>query len=212
MLHGASLVRCVGIPEPRPYAQACGIHSPRCCAANKSDLSEQRAITEEEGREASEAHNCAHYAETSAKTSEGIEGKFSMSCIHVIERAVACRTGTVHTCIYLIDAPHAVQLKLPLLCTVKLNCCRHRFVAYSSLRTRIHAQLCTFCAGDGGCKQYSVICDATMRRVCLLTISTSSAEVFQFLCTQVQNSEAPAAHERIVMQPAPPPPQASTCC
>jgi hypothetical protein len=44
------------------------------CAANKSDLAEERVITEEEGLEASQKHNCAHYAETSAKTSEGIDG------------------------------------------------------------------------------------------------------------------------------------------
>lgn len=58
------------------------------CAANKSDLSEQRAVTEEEGREASEAHNCAHYAETSAKTSEGIDGMPLVLSFHML--AVKC--------------------------------------------------------------------------------------------------------------------------
>lgn len=45
-----------------------------CFAANKSDLAETREVTEEEGREAAEQHNCARYAETSAKTSDGIQG------------------------------------------------------------------------------------------------------------------------------------------
>lgn len=57
-----------------------------------------------------------------------------------------------------------------------------------------------------------VICGAVEDREYMLTFFMSFAEVFQFLCTQVQNTEAPAAHERIVMQPAPPPAQASTCC
>lgn len=43
-------------------------------AANKKDLADQRAVTEEEGREAAEAHSVSHYCETSAKTNEGIEG------------------------------------------------------------------------------------------------------------------------------------------
>lgn len=43
-------------------------------AANKSDLAESREVTEEEGREAAEQHKCARYAETSAKTSDGIQG------------------------------------------------------------------------------------------------------------------------------------------
>ena len=67
-------------------------------AANKSDLSEQRAITEEEGREASEAHNCAHYAETSAKTSDGIEGKFPISCSRVIGWTLRVNVATTCKC------------------------------------------------------------------------------------------------------------------
>lgn len=67
---------CTSVLEPVDGGETAWVHSLERCAANKSDLSEQRAVTEEEGREASEAHNCAHYAETSAKTSEGIEGTF----------------------------------------------------------------------------------------------------------------------------------------
>lgn len=78
--------------------------------ANKSDLAESREVTEEEGREAAEQHKCARYAETSAKSSDGIQ------------------------------------------------------------------------------------------------------EVFEFLCDQVQTTEAPPAHERIVMQPAAPQQQKSACC
>lgn len=37
-------------------------------------MAEQRAVTEEEGREAAEEHGVAKYCETSAKTNEGIEG------------------------------------------------------------------------------------------------------------------------------------------
>lgn len=73
------------VPEPVAGARTTWSDTLKICAANKSDISEQRAITEEEGREASEAHNCAHYAETSAKTSEGIEGiALLLLCVHVI--------------------------------------------------------------------------------------------------------------------------------
>jgi hypothetical protein len=74
------------------------------CAANKSDLAEQRAVTEEEGREASEAHNCAHYAETSAKTSDGIEGEILLlpsAMLEIVHREIV-HSVTVcsgaHTC------------------------------------------------------------------------------------------------------------------
>lgn len=58
-------------------------------AANKSDLSEQRAVTEEEGREAADAHNVSHYCETSAKTNEGIEGAIPAPRIGTTDR-VSC--------------------------------------------------------------------------------------------------------------------------
>jgi Ras family len=45
-------------------------------AANKADLSDQRVVTEEEGREAAEKHNVALYCETSAKTNKGIDGVY----------------------------------------------------------------------------------------------------------------------------------------
>lgn len=61
-------------PQPTSCVICRAPNSVRWHVANKSDLKEERAVTEEEGKEAAEAHGVSHYCETSAKTNEGIDG------------------------------------------------------------------------------------------------------------------------------------------